>query len=155
RKLDVSDTRVNVPTYQSRCTGGAHARSATYHTARLGRSRSANCRLRAGDDPLSRIRMLPRLVVVAFLGASLIASGNALRAQPATPSVAQQSEPLRVFLDCQECDFDFFRTEITFVNFVRDRQVAQVHVLVTTQRTGSGGTEFTNAFIGLKEFQGK
>jgi len=56
-----------------------------------------------------------------------------------------------VFLDCVRCDQDFLRTEITFVDFVRDRQDAQVHVLVTTQATG-GGTEFTLAFIGLEVF---
>ena len=37
------------------------------------------------------------------------------------------------------------------MGFVRDRQDAQVHVLVTTQATG-GGTEYTLAFIGLEEF---
>ena len=59
--------------------------------------------------------------------------------------VAQEtSEPqtgaLRVFLDCGwYCDFDHLRTEITFVNWVRDRADAQVHVLVTQQTTGGGG----------------
>ena len=33
------------------------------------------------------------------------------------------------------------RTEITFVSYVRDRTAADVHVLVTTQGTGGGGTE--------------
>ena len=37
-----------------------------------------------------------------------------------------------MFLDCPNsfCDFDYYRTEITFVNWVRDRQFAQMHVLV-------------------------
>ena len=50
-----------------------------------------------------------------------------------------------VYLDCQTtyCDFDFFRTELTLVNWVRDRQVADVHLLVTTQATGAGGSEYT------------
>ena len=43
------------------------------------------------------------------------------------------------------------RTEINFVDYVRDRQDAQVHILVTTQATGGGGTEFTLHFIGLRE----
>ncbi len=60
----------------------------------------------------------------------------------------------KVFLDCDMCDFDFIRTEITFVNYVRDRKEAQIHVLVTTQPTGSGGTEWTLAFSGQKEFAG-
>ena len=48
---------------------------------------------------------------------------------------------LKVFVDCDECDFDFLRREIPFVHYVRDYRLAQVHVLVTDQRTGSGGQE--------------
>lgn len=59
-----------------------------------------------------------------------------------------------VFLDCNYCDVDYIRTEITFVNYVRDRKGAQVHVLITTQDTGSGGTEYTLTFSGQKEFAG-
>ena len=70
------------------------------------------------------------------------------------PAFAQQdsarSAPsrLRVYVDCNACDFDFLRTEITFVDYVRERQDAQVHVLVTQQETGGGGTEYTLTFIG-------
>jgi len=60
----------------------------------------------------------------------------------------------RVFLDCRICDIDFIRTEITFVNYVRDRKEAQVHILITTLRTGSGGREYTLSFIGQNEFDG-
>ncbi len=58
---------------------------------------------------------------------------------------------LRVFLDCNRCDFDYLRREITFVNYVRDRHDAQVHVLVTTENSG-GGRRYTLDFIGLEEF---
>ena len=61
----------------------------------------------------------------------------------------------RVFIDCRGCDRDFIRTEITFVNYVRDREQADVHVLITDQSTGSGGREYTLAFIGLREFEGQ
>ena len=76
-----------------------------------------------------------------------------LEAQDSTRTV--QDSAVRVFLDCPDtfCDFDYYRTEITFVNWVRDRQFAQVHILVTTQRTG-GGQEYTLAFIGLERFAG-
>ncbi len=58
-------------------------------------------------------------------------------------------------MDCRSrfCDFDHFRREITFVNYVRDRRDAQVHLLVTTRRTGAGGTEFTLALIGQQQFE--
>ena len=63
----------------------------------------------------------------------------------------RQSAP-KVFLDCHQCDMDYIRNEITFVNFVRDRQIADVHILVTIQLTGSGGREYTLDFIGRNAY---
>ncbi len=60
----------------------------------------------------------------------------------------------KIFVDCDFCDIDHIRREITFVNYVWDRREADVHVLVTLQRTGSGGREYTLTFIGQKEFDG-
>jgi hypothetical protein len=76
---------------------------------------------------------------------------------PATAS-AQPDDPtredaIRVFLDCNSCDFDYLRREVPFVNYVRDRKDAEVHILVTTQFTGSGGVEYTFRFIGLGRFE--
>jgi len=77
------------------------------------------------------------------------------------PAYGQESEPLsdnsalHVFLDCQggawHCDFDHVRREIKWVNWVRDRKDAQVHLLVTAQGTGGGGSSYTLDFIGLGE----
>ena len=68
---------------------------------------------------------------------------------------AQAQEALRVFLDCHgPCDFDYFRREITYVNWVRDRQDADVHLLLTTQQTGGGGRQYTLKTIGLRAFAG-
>jgi len=61
---------------------------------------------------------------------------------------------LRVFLDCSACDENYLRTEITFIDYVRDRADAEVHVLVTTQGTGGGGIEYTIKYIGLGRFNG-
>ena len=90
---------------------------------------------------------------VGWLAAACAFAFSPLAAQDSTRTV--QDSAVRVFLDCPDtfCDFDYYRTEITFVNWVRDRQFAQVHVLVTTQRTG-GGQEYTLAFIGLERFRG-
>src|SRR5437763_16964138 len=88
-----------------------------------------------------------------FLAAACAFAISPLVAQDSTRSA--QASALRVFLDCPDtfCDFDYYRTEITFVNWVRDRQFAQVHILVTTQRTG-GAQEYTLACIGLERFAG-
>ena len=60
---------------------------------------------------------------------------------------------LKVFLDCDDCDLEYIKTEITFVNYVRDRLEAQVHVLISTQGTGGGGVEYTLTFIGQNDFK--
>ncbi|MBN4051639.1 hypothetical protein JYU16_02380, partial [bacterium AH-315-M05] len=60
----------------------------------------------------------------------------------------------KVFIDCGFCDLDYIRKEIPFVNYVRDWKEAQVHVLFTRQRTGSGGIEYTVLFIGQGDFEG-
>lgn len=72
--------------------------------------------------------------------------------QERPPEEASLEAPLRVFLDCWRCDMDHFRREVAFISYVRDRMDAQVHVLVTSQETGAGGSEYTFNFIGLREF---
>lgn len=74
------------------------------------------------------------------------------------PAAAQESGGvLRIFLDCQTrgCDFDHFRREIRFVSWVRNREDAAVHVLVTGRQTGGGGREFTVTYIGRGRFAGR
>lgn len=108
------------------------------------------------------MRTTVRLVVPApaLLGFALLsASASCVLAQTPDSSQAAQDSALRVFLDCPGfvpgCDFDFLRTEITFVNYVRNREDAQLHILITTQETGGGGRENTLSFIGLKQFAAK
>ena len=64
---------------------------------------------------------------------------------------------IRLLIDCESvsCDQDFFRTEVTFVDHVRDRQDADVHLLITSQATGPGGREITFSFFGQGRFAGR
>lgn len=76
------------------------------------------------------------------------------------PAGSQAAPPsataLAVFLDCRSgCDGDFIRTEIVYVNWVRERTVADVHILITSQTAGAGGEAFTLAFIGQRTFAGR
>ena len=87
------------------------------------------------------------LVLSLVLGLSVTA--RPLPAQEGRPGIDElKKTALRVFLDCDSCDVEYIKTEITFVNYVRDRLEAQVHVLITTQVTGGGGREYTLSFIG-------
>ena len=67
-------------------------------------------------------------------------------------SEAIKRDAIKVFMDCQSCDMDYIREKITFVNFVRDRNLSEVHIHVTTQATGSGGREYSLQFIGQDKF---
>jgi len=94
------------------------------------------------------------LFCFAVCWASFMGSTSSAQEIPGQPS--QGDEPLRVFLDCDDyiCDFDHFRREVDFVSYVRDRMDAGLHVLVTSQPTGSGGEEYTFFFIGLVNREG-
>ena len=63
----------------------------------------------------------------------------------------------KVFLDLKDrgVDVNYLKTEITFVNYVRDRQNADIHMLITRSRTGTGGNEYNIKFLGLKANKGK
>ena len=100
------------------------------------------------------MRAVRRAAAVIALLAAGARPGSAQPPAAPPPQVAARTEALRVFLDCDACDSNFLRTEITFVNYVRDRVGADVHVLVTTEPTAGGGTLYTIRFIGLERFQG-
>ena len=89
-----------------------------------------------------------------FFAAWLFAALSAPAQEKQADLEALKKTAPRVYIDCSSCDIDYIRTEITFVNYVRDRKEAQIHVLITTQRTGSGGREYTLAFLGQNEFAG-
>lgn len=74
-------------------------------------------------------------------------------------SIAQQNgnssnnaDKISIFLDCDDCDFVYFRNNLQFVDFVRDARIADVHILVIEQRTAGRGTEYRINFIGQKQF---
>lgn len=97
---------------------------------------------------LHRPVVLPILALFAVFGAP---------AHAQEPAPAAPASRVRVFIECVDasCDQEFFRTEITFVDHVRQRQDADVHLLITGQSTGQGGREVTLSFIGQGRFAGR
>lgn len=98
-------------------------------------------------------RLRRALVLLAILVAPVTLHGQDM---PTPPAAADTTSALRLFLDCASvgCDFDFLRTELTWVSYVRDRTDAQVHVISTSLGSGGGGSEVTLKFVGQKEFAG-
>lgn len=85
--------------------------------------------------------MLRPVLLLLLLGAAPLLSAQ-------EPNPATQAP--RLFLDCQMfCPGDFIRTEIPWVNYVRSRDDATIHLLITDQNAGGGGNRVTLRFIGL------
>jgi hypothetical protein len=95
-------------------------------------------------------RYLGILVVLALAVSSLASTTS--QDQSAIDELKKTA--VKVYLDCGGCDVEYIKTEITFVNYVRDRLEAQVHILITTQTTGSGGREYTLNFMGQNNLKG-
>jgi len=94
-------------------------------------------------------------VLLLLVASSLTGVANAaIQGPPPPPEMPPML--VRVFLDCQyRCDTEFIQQNITFVEYVRDRAVSDLHVLVTTQDTGGGGTSWVLDFMGQGYFQGQ
>jgi hypothetical protein len=61
---------------------------------------------------------------------------------------------LKVFVDCRaDCDEQFFKTQITIIDFVIDRTAADAHVLITSQPVGSGGNQYQLNFYGQNNYK--
>ena len=58
-----------------------------------------------------------------------------------------RKDALNVFMEAS----DYIRKEIPYVNYVRDIKDASVYIISTSQRTGSGGSEYTYFLVGQKE----
>jgi hypothetical protein len=95
---------------------------------------------------------MSRANLVLAVSACLVAGWpGAAGAQPAPPPIH-----IKVFIDCSNtwCDSDYLRTELPLIDHVRDREEADLHILITSQSTGAGGQEYTLAFIGKRAFAG-
>ncbi|MCF8226306.1 MAG: hypothetical protein K9J30_10550 [Bacteroidales bacterium] len=66
---------------------------------------------------------------------------------------APDSSRLKLYMDCRDCDFSFFRRNLPYVDFVRDQKSSDLHLLVTEQRTASDGRAYGLNFIGSGAFK--
>jgi hypothetical protein len=90
-------------------------------------------------------------ILVSLLGLAVVSTSVAAQ-DPVSPRTVAATENIRVFVDNCPCSLDYLRTEIGYVDYVRDRADADVHLLFGYQGTGAGGTSFTLFFIGQRAF---
>ena len=83
----------------------------------------------------------------------VVLAGLATPAGAAGPQ--QAGRALHVYVDCTLCDHDYLRQHVGFVEYVRDRNAADIHLLVLTETTGGGGRVWTLMFIGYDRFRGQ
>ncbi|KPK77587.1 MAG: hypothetical protein AMS25_16725, partial [Gemmatimonas sp. SM23_52] len=111
--------------------------------------------IRTRQLAMERLSVKPQVTILTILLGLCagIASAEAAAQEPAADTTTQA---LSVFLDCNapNCDFDHFRREITWVNWVRDRADADLHLLITVERTGGGGWYYTLDYLGRRAFAG-
>ncbi len=89
-----------------------------------------------------------------FFTISLLGQEPETAQEPEPDSSVQRVNGLRIFIDCARCDMNYIRDEVPYVNYVRDVKEAQLYILETRERTGSGGNKYTYSFVGQKEFTG-
>jgi hypothetical protein len=81
-------------------------------------------------------------------------------APPAAEAPGSTPPRARVYLDCpggggsDQCFSEFLRERITFVDFVRQPQDADLHVIANSRGTGGGGREVALRFLGQNRFAG-
>ena len=88
----------------------------------------------------------------SFLCTAFVALAGLAGTAGAVSAQANGSRP-NVFFDCNgpNCNNDYYRTEIGWVNWVRDAQDAGLHVIMTSLATGAGGRQYTLDFIGVAQ----
>jgi Protein of unknown function, DUF481 len=86
--------------------------------------------------------MLPLILLFSFL--------PAFSQETSPPQDTLRKDALNVFMETS----DYIRKEIPYLNYVRDIKDAGVYILSTSQRTGSGGYEYTYFLVGQHQFAG-
>ena len=94
------------------------------------------------------------LIIFMFISVSIWGQEPESAAEPEADSSVQREDGLRIFIDCSHCDMNYIRDEVPYVNYVRDVKEAQLYILETREKTGSGGNKYTYAFVGQQEFDG-
>lgn len=94
------------------------------------------------------------ILVQSVLFLMVVSAQEPVNDRSNTEGIVQMTDPPDVYLDCRRCDYNFIRTELDFVNYVRDPEQADIHVFVTDEGTAGGGREFQFTFIGRNEFRG-
>lgn len=99
-----------------------------------------------------RLRITGIFLILFFVTVPNEASANSGKRGFMVSSPNQLETIPSVYLDCQRCDYNHIREVITFIDYVRDQEQADIHLFITSERTGSGGMEYELSYIGRRNF---
>jgi hypothetical protein len=91
-------------------------------------------------------------IIVSLIVFSLISGGNNTLANQNTEQPAP-NDLISVFLDFFTHQ-QYIRETITFVNYVRDRELSHVHIMMSSHGSGSAGVNYVISFIGRRRYEG-
>ena len=95
----------------------------------------------------SPVPMVKRMMLAVIFICIIV---NGISQESANQVDTLRKDALNVFMEST----DYLRNEIPYVNYVRDIRDAGVYIISTSQRTGSGGYEYTYFLVGQHEFEG-
>ena len=84
------------------------------------------------------------LLILSFISIELLSQ-----------QTADSPTPLNVYVDCSYCDMTLLRSKINYINYVRDRNDADIHLLINRISSGANGFKHTLQFIGRETFESK
>ncbi len=107
-----------------------------------------------------RYRSLQFNICLLLFAALFLLRGNLHAAEPTSSQETGESRRgngrIAVFLDEERwMDGDFIREQIPVVNYVRDKELADVHIIITRHGAGTAGTNYAISLIGTRAFAGK
>ncbi len=97
-------------------------------------------------------RAVAVILISVFLGVFQVneVKGDTI---PSLSDINNNNDLITVFLDFSYHQ-QYVRETITFVNYVRDRELSQVHIMMTRHGSGSTGENYVISFIGRGRFEG-
>lgn len=67
----------------------------------------------------------------------------------------QKNNYLRVYLDGATESENYIKVKLWYIDYVRDPKQSQVHIIINSQPTASGGLQYSVRFLGHEKFENK
>jgi hypothetical protein len=98
-----------------------------------------------------RIRQFAKFILPVLLMTMMQISES--KGSSGTANTGNDNDLITVFLDFS-LHQQYVRETITFVNFVRDRELSQLHIMMIRQGSGTTGENYVISFLGRGRFEG-